>query len=143
MPDNGIKMKYNVIVIGGGHAGCEAALASSRNDSKTLLISINMDSIAIMPCNSAIGGPGRGQLVREIDALGGEIGKNVDRNFIHMRMLNISRGPAVRALRAIVDKRRYFLSMKNVLENQDMLDLKQGMAIDIKKKARRVQCIYK
>ena len=129
-----IKTIYDVVVIGGGHAGCEAALVSSRYGSKTLLISINMDSIALMPCNSAVGGPGRGQLVREIDVLGGEIAKNVDRNFIHMRMLNTSKGPAVRTLRAIVDKRRYFLSMKNVLENQDMLELKQGLVVDVKRK---------
>ena len=130
-----IKTIYDVVVIGGGHAGCEAALVSSRYGSKTLLISINMDSIALMPCNSAVGGPGRGQLVREIDVLGGEIAKNVDRNFIHMRMLNKSKGPAVRTLRAIVDKRRYFLSMKNVLENQDMLELKQGLVVDVKRRS--------
>ena len=130
-----IKTIYDLVVIGAGHAGCEAALASSRYGSKTLLISINMDSIALMACNSAVGGPGRGQLVREIDVLGGEIAKNVDRTFIHMRMLNTSKGPAVRTLRAIVDKRRYFLSMKNVLENQDMLELKQGLVVDVKRKS--------
>ena len=134
MVNSKLKIQYDVVVIGAGHAGCEAALASSRCGSKTLLISINMDSIALMACNSAVGGPGRGQLVREIDVLGGEIAKNVDRNFIHMRMLNMSKGPAVRTLRAIVDKRRYFLSMKNVLENQDMLELKQGLVVDVKKR---------
>src|SRR4030067_3506072 len=93
--------EYNVIVIGAGHAGCEAALASSRNGSKTLLVTISMDSIALLPCNSAIGGPGRGQLVREIDALGGEIGKNVDKSYIHNRMLNNSRGSAPRTIRVL------------------------------------------
>jgi tRNA uridine 5-carboxymethylaminomethyl modification enzyme len=126
-------MEYGVIVIGAGHAGCEAALASARTGSKTLLITISMDAIALLPCNSAIGGPGRGQLVREIDALGGEIGKNVDRSYIHSRMLNISKGPALRTARAIVDKKRYFLYMKQVLENQENLDLKQGLAAKIEK----------
>lgn len=124
---------YDVIVIGAGHAGCEAAISSSRIGAKTLLISINMDSIAHMPCNSAIGGPGRGQLVREIDVLGGEMAKNVDRNFIHMRMLNTSKGPSVRALRAIVDKRRYFLNMKKVIENQKNLEIRQGLVTGIEK----------
>jgi len=124
---------YDVIVIGAGHAGCEAALASARLKTKTLLMSINMDSIAAMPCNSAIGGPGRGQMVREIDALGGEIARNTDRTFIHMRMLNLSKGPAVRTLRALVDKRRYFLEMKYVLENQENLDIRQALVVDIKK----------
>ncbi|MGM0365509.1 MAG: tRNA uridine-5-carboxymethylaminomethyl(34) synthesis enzyme MnmG [Actinomycetota bacterium] len=124
---------YEVIVIGAGHAGCEAALASARQKAKTLLLSINMDSIAAMPCNSAVGGPGRGQLVREIDALGGEISKNTDKTFIHMRMLNTSKGPAVRTLRALVDKRRYFLEMKHTLENQTNLDIRQALVVDIKK----------
>ncbi len=129
IPDN----EYSVIVIGAGNAGCESALASARNGSKTLLITINIDSIAILPCNSAIGGPGRGQLVREIDVLGGEIGKNADRSYIHNRMLNISKGPALRTVRAIVDKKRYFLNMKQVMENQENLDLKQGLVVKIEK----------
>jgi len=123
---------YDVIVMGAGHAGCEAALAAARNGVKTLLITISIDSIAIMPCNSAVGGPGRGQLVREIDVLGGEMSKNVDRNFIHNRMLNISKGPALRTIRAIVDKRQYFLNMKKIVENQQNLFLKQGLLVDIK-----------
>ena len=125
--------KYDVAVIGAGHAGCEAALASARIGSRTVLLTINLDSIALLPCNSAIGGPGRGQLVREIDALGGEIGRNVDRTFIHSRNMNTSRGPALRTLRAIVDKRAYFLSMKEIIENQENLDVRQGLAIGIKK----------
>jgi len=125
--------EYETIVIGAGHAGCEAALASARNGSKTLIITINMDSIALLPCNSAIGGPGRGQLVREIDALGGEIGKNTDKSYVHNRMLNISKGPALRTVRAIVDKKRYFLYMKKILENQENLNLKQGLVAKIEK----------
>ncbi|MDZ7838650.1 MAG: tRNA uridine-5-carboxymethylaminomethyl(34) synthesis enzyme MnmG [Actinomycetota bacterium] len=124
---------YEVIVIGGGHAGCEAAIAAAKQNAKTMLISINMDSIASMPCNSAIGGPGRGQMVREIDVLGGEMAKNTDKTYIHMRMLNTSKGPAVRTLRAIVDKRRYFLEMKRVLENQSNLQLRQALVTDIEK----------
>ena len=99
--------RYDVLVTGAGHAGCEASLASARMGAKTLLLTISIDTIALLPCNSAIGGPGRGQLVREIDALGGEMGKNVDRTFINSRMLNTSKGPALRTARAIVDKRKY------------------------------------
>ncbi len=126
---------YDVAVIGAGHAGCEAALASARQKAKTIIFTINMDTIALMPCNSAVGGPGRGHLIREIDALGGEISKNTDKSFIHMRMLNTSKGPAVRALRAVVDKRRYFLEMKKVLENQPKLDLRQALVVNICKTA--------
>ncbi len=120
--------QFDVLVIGSGHAGYEAALASSRIGAKTLLITINLDSIALMPCNSAIGGQGRGQLVREIDALNGEIGKNADKTFISSRILNISKGPALRAIRAIVDKKRYQLEMKKTLENQENLSIRQGIA---------------
>ena len=133
--------EYGVIVIGAGHAGCEAALASARNGTKTLIITISMDSIALLPCNSAVGGPGRGQLVREIDALGGEIGKNVDKSYIHSRMLNISKGPALRTTRAIVDKKQYFLYMKQVLENQENLDLKQGLTAKIEKFGKKYKLI--
>ena len=124
--------RYDVLVTGAGHAGCEAALASARMGAKTLLLTISIDTIALLPCNSAIGGPGRGQLVREIDALGGEMGKNVDRTFINSRMLNTSKGPALRTARAIVDKRKYFLSMKETIENQKNLDIRQGLVTGVK-----------
>ncbi|MBN1298709.1 MAG: tRNA uridine-5-carboxymethylaminomethyl(34) synthesis enzyme MnmG [Actinobacteria bacterium] len=125
---------YDVIIVGAGHAGCEAALSSSSLGAKTLIITINLDSIALMPCNSAIGGPGRGHLVREIDALGGTIAKNADKNYIHSRIMNISKGPALRTLRVIVDKKRYLLNMKYVLENNDNLDIRQGLVKEIVKK---------
>lgn len=124
--------KYDVIVIGAGHSGCEAALASARDNAKTLLISINMDSIANMPFSGTVGGFGRGQLIREIDILGAEISRNIDKNYIHMQTLKSPENPSIETLRAIVDKRRYFLSMKEVLENQSNLDLRQGLVVDIK-----------
>jgi len=123
--------KYDVIIIGSGHAGCEAGKAAAAAGAKTLIININMDSIGLMPCNSAIGGPGRGQLVREIDVLGGEMAKNSDRNYIHSRLMNISKGPALRTIRALVDKKRYTINMKYVLENCENLDLRQGLAESI------------
>ncbi|KGG80081.1 tRNA uridine 5-carboxymethylaminomethyl modification protein [Caloranaerobacter azorensis H53214] len=123
--------EYDIIVIGAGHAGCEAALAAARMGMKTLLLTINLDSIALMPCNPAIGGTGKGHLVREIDALGGEMGKNIDKTFIQSRMLNTSKGPAVHSLRAQADKKRYQSSMKQVIEEQKNLDLKQAEVIEI------------
>jgi tRNA uridine 5-carboxymethylaminomethyl modification enzyme len=117
---------YDVIVVGGGHAGCEAALAAARMDCRTLLLTINLDAIALMSCNPAIGGLAKGHLVREIDALGGEMAKNIDATGIQFRILNTRKGPAVRASRAQADKQQYRLRMKRVLEHQDNLDLKQG-----------------
>jgi len=117
---------YEVIIVGAGHAGCEAALASARMGRKTLLLTMNLDSIALMPCNPSMGGPAKGHLIKEIDALGGEIGRNTDRTFIQIRMLNTSKGPAVQALRAQCDKQAYRLAMKFVLESQENLEVKQA-----------------
>lgn len=122
---------YDVIVIGAGHAGCEAALAAARMGQKTLVLSINLDSIAMMPCNPSIGGTGKGHLVKEIDALGGEMGLNIDKAFIQSRMLNTAKGPAVHSLRAQADKNLYHIEMKKTLENEPNLDIKQGEVVEI------------
>lgn len=123
--------QYDVIVVGAGHAGCEAALAAARMGRRTLLLTLNLDSVALMPCNPSIGGPAKGHVVREIDALGGEMGHNTDRSFIQIRMLNTSKGPAVQALRAQCDKKIYQLAMKTVLETTPSLALKQGAAAQL------------
>ncbi len=120
-------MKYDIIVVGGGHAGCEACLASSRLDKKTLLVTGNINNIADMPCNPSIGGPAKGIVVREIDALGGEMGKNTDKSFLQMKMLNTKKGPAVRALRAQADKITYRQEMLKTLKNQENLTILEGM----------------
>lgn len=117
---------YDVIVIGAGHAGCEAALASARMGCETLVLTINLDTIALMPCNPSIGGTAKAHLVRELDALGGEMAKNIDKTGIQFRLLNTSKGPAVWASRAQADKQQYRLEMKWVLENQERLDIKQA-----------------
>jgi tRNA uridine 5-carboxymethylaminomethyl modification enzyme len=123
--------EYDVIVIGAGHAGCEAALASARKGLKTVAFAINLDSIASMPCNPNIGGTAKGHLVREIDALGGEMGKNADKTLIQSKILNRSKGPAVYSLRAQIDKREYQTEMKKVLEMQENLDLKQAEIVEL------------
>ncbi|KIH69720.1 tRNA uridine-5-carboxymethylaminomethyl(34) synthesis enzyme MnmG [Salinicoccus roseus] len=124
MTDN---MKYDVVVIGAGHAGVEAGLASARKGLKTLMLTINLDNIAFMPCNPSVGGPAKGIVVREVDALGGQMAKVIDRTHIQMRMLNTGKGPAVRALRAQADKVLYQQEMKRVLEDEPNLDILQGM----------------
>ena len=118
-------------VIGGGHAGCEAALSAARMGMKTILFAINLDSIAMMPCNPSIGGTGKGHLVREIDALGGEMGKNIDKTFIQSRMLNTAKGPAVHSLRAQADKHRYHVEMKKTVEKQENLHMKQAEVTEL------------
>ncbi|CAG7643362.1 tRNA uridine 5-carboxymethylaminomethyl modification enzyme MnmG [Paenibacillus solanacearum] len=123
--------EYDVIVIGAGHAGCEAALAAARMGAETLLLTINLDMVAFMPCNPSIGGPAKGHVVREIDALGGEMGRNIDRTYIQMRMLNTGKGPAVHALRAQADKFLYQHIMKETIEKQERLTLRQGMAEEL------------
>ena len=122
---------YDVVVVGAGHAGCEAALACARLSLNTLLVTISMDSIALMPCNPNIGGTSKGHLVREIDALGGEMGKNIDKTYIQSKMLNISKGPAVHSLRAQADKQDYSRSMRKILENTPNLTLKQAEVAEI------------
>jgi tRNA uridine 5-carboxymethylaminomethyl modification enzyme len=123
--------QYDVIVIGAGHAGCESALAAARMGCNTLLITINLDMVAFMPCNPSIGGPAKGHVVREIDALGGEMGRNIDKTFIQMRMLNTGKGPAVHALRAQADKFLYQHIMKETIELTDNLTLRQGMVEEL------------
>ena len=124
--------EYDVAVIGAGHAGCEAALASARLGMKTLLFSISLEAIANMPCNPHIGGSSKGHLVKEIDALGGEMGKNIDKTFIQLRMLNTSKGPAVHSLRAQADRKKYHAEMKHTLEKQENLYVKQAEITNIK-----------
>ncbi|MGM8215783.1 tRNA uridine-5-carboxymethylaminomethyl(34) synthesis enzyme MnmG [Bacillaceae bacterium W0354] len=122
---------YDVIVIGAGHAGVEAGLAAAKRGAKTLMLTLNLDLIAFMPCNPSIGGPAKGVVVREIDALGGQMGKTIDKTHIQMRLLNTSKGPAVRALRAQADKVLYQQEMKKVLENQENLTIHQGMVNEL------------
>ena len=124
-------MQYDVIIIGGGHAGCEAALACARLNCKTLLLTINLDTIAWMPCNPAMGGPAKCQLVREVDALGGEIAKITDLTALQVRLLNSSKGESVRALRAQCDKKLYSNLMRRVLENEPNLFIKQALVEEI------------
>ncbi|MDY3298435.1 FAD-dependent oxidoreductase, partial [Selenomonas sp.] len=123
--------QYDVIVIGAGHAGVEAALAAARMGQKTLLATLSMDNIALMPCNPSVGGPAKGHLVREVDALGGEMGVNADRTCIQFRMLNTGKGPAVHALRAQADKKLYQFTMKETCENTPNLDVKQILITDL------------
>jgi len=126
-----VEEAYDIVVVGAGHAGCEAALACARLGKETLLFTVSMDSVALMPCNPNIGGSSKGHLVREIDALGGEMGKNIDRTYIQSKMLNQSKGPAVHSLRAQADKQAYGNAMRRVLENTDHLTLKQGEVVEL------------
>ena len=129
MPE--IREKVDVCVVGAGHAGCEAALACARMGLETVVFTVSVDSIALMPCNPNVGGSSKGHLVRELDALGGEMGKNIDKTFIQSKMLNISKGPAVHSLRAQADKAEYSRAMRKVLENQDHLTIKQAEVVEL------------
>ena len=132
---------YDVIVIGAGHAGCEAGLASARLGMKTAVFSISLEAVANMPCNPHIGGSSKGHLVREIDALGGEMAKNIDKTMIQIKMLNMSKGPAVHSLRAQADRKRYQMEMKHTLEKQENLDLKQAEIVDIKVENNKIKSV--
>ena len=133
--------EYDVAVVGAGHAGCEAALAAARLGMKTLIFSISLENIANMPCNPHIGGSSKGHLVREIDAIGGEMGKNIDKTMIQIKMLNTSKGPAVHSLRAQADRKKYQMEMKHTLELQQNLEVKQGEIVDIVVENGRVTAI--
>jgi len=126
-----IREEIDVCVVGAGHAGCEAALACARNGLETVMFTVSVDSIALMPCNPNIGGSSKGHLVRELDAMGGEMGKNIDKTFIQSKMLNISKGPAVHSLRAQADKQAYTTEMRKVLENTDHLTIKQAEVTEV------------
>ena len=133
--------EYDIAVIGAGHAGCEAALASARLGMKTVIFSISLEAVANMPCNPHIGGSSKGHLVREIDALGGEMAKNIDKTMIQIKMLNTSKGPAVHSLRAQADRKKYQMEMKHTLEKQKNLDIKQAEIVDIKLENDKVKSI--
>ena len=133
--------QYDIAVIGAGHAGIEAALAAARMGLRTVIFTINLDAVGNMPCNPAIGGTGKGHLVRELDALGGEMAKAADRCCIQYRMLNRGKGPAVHSLRAQADRRKYQEDMKRVLEQQENLDLKQAMITDIRLEDGKVSAV--
>ncbi len=133
--------EYDIVVIGAGHAGCEAALAAARLGMKTAIFSISLDAIANMPCNPHIGGSSKGHLVREIDALGGEMAKNIDKTMIQIKMLNTSKGPAVHSLRAQADRRRYQMEMKHTLEKQQNLDVKQAEIVNITLEENKVKSV--
>lgn len=133
--------RIDIAVIGGGHAGCEAALAAARMGHKTIMFTMSLDSIAMMPCNPNVGGTSKGHLVREIDALGGEMGKNTDRTYIQSRMLNTAKGPAVHSLRAQADKVKYSHSMKELLENTPNLTIKQQEVVDIQVEDGKVKAV--
>ena len=126
-----VEETYEVAVVGAGHAGCEAALAAARLGFETILFTVSVDSIALMPCNPNIGGSSKGHLVRELDALGGEMGKNIDKTFIQSKMLNESKGPAVHSLRAQADKQNYTRSMREILENTDHLTIRQAEVTEL------------
>ena len=133
------KDEYDVVVVGAGHAGCEAALACARLGIKTIIFTVSVDSIALMPCNPNIGGSSKGHLVKEVDALGGEMGKVIDQTFIQSKMLNKSKGPAVHSLRAQADKANYSKTMRMVLENQENLEIKQAEVTDILAKDGKIE----
>ena len=133
--------EYDVAVIGAGHAGCEAGLAAARLGMNTLIFSISLEAVANMPCNPHIGGSSKGHLVREIDCLGGEMGKNIDKTMIQIKMLNTSKGPAVHSLRAQADRKRYQMEMKHTLERQENLELKQAEITKINVKDGKVESI--
>ena len=126
-----VEENYDVVVVGAGHAGCEAALACARLGLETIVFTVSVDNIALMPCNPNIGGSSKGHLVREIDALGGEMGKNIDKTFIQSKMLNKSKGPAVHSLRAQADKAEYSMEMRKTLQNTDHLTIRQGEVSEI------------
>ena len=133
--------EYDVAVVGAGHAGCEAALAAARLGMKTIIFSISLEAVANMPCNPHIGGSSKGHLVSEIDALGGEMGKNIDKTMIQIKMLNTSKGPAVHSLRAQADRKRYQAEMKHILEKQENLEVKQGEIVDIQTENGKIKAI--
>ena len=132
---------YDIVVVGAGHAGCEAALAAARMGFETIMFTVSVDSIALMPCNPNIGGSSKGHLVRELDALGGEMGKNIDETFIQSKMLNQSKGPAVHSLRAQADKQAYTKRMRHTLENTKHLTIRQGEVCEILAKDGKIEGI--